>query len=209
VVSAPRFIGGRFGFSEEDQRSDRANIHSVNNDLVTFVNSPDGEVRGLEFELRENLGNLWKPLEDFSVGFNAAYIQSEVDLTDDQLAAREYWGETGTSRPLYDQPQYVINGDITWDYKRSGTRLTVSGGVVGRRLVLVGLAEPDDFEEAAPQLDIFLTQKLGNHWKVKFSAKNLLNPAYEVTQEWPAAGKLPVESYTRGMTFGMSLGCVF
>jgi outer membrane receptor protein involved in Fe transport len=183
---------------------------SVNNDLVTFVNSPSADVQGLEFELRESLGNLWKPLEDFSVGFNAAYIQSEVPLTSDQRSQRgDNWGDTATTRSLYDQPEYVINGDITWDFKRTGTRLTVSGGAVGRRLVLAGLAEPDDFEEPTPQLDIFLTQQLGKNWKLKFSARNLLDPAYQITQEWPRGGQLPVESFTRGMTFGLSLGYAF
>jgi outer membrane receptor protein involved in Fe transport len=110
---------------------------------------------------------------------------------------------------MYDQPEYVINGDFTWDIKRTGTRITVSGGVVGRRLVVVGLAEPDDFEEPTPQLDVFVTQQLGKNWKLKFSARNLFDPTYEITQEWPSGGRLPVESYTRGMTFGMSLGCAF
>jgi outer membrane receptor protein involved in Fe transport len=181
----------------------------VNNDLVTFVNSPDADVRGVEFELREELGNLWKPLSEFSIGFNAAYIQSEVKLTDVQRDTRSaMWGDDEEFRPLYDQPEYVLNGDITWDHKDTGTRLTVSGGVVGRRLVLVGLGEPDDYEEPAPQLDIFLTQKIGKNWKLKFSAKNLLDPVYEVTQEW-STGSLPVESYSKGMTFGLSLGCTF
>jgi len=183
---------------------------SVNNDLVTFANSPDGDVRGLEFELRENLGNLWKPLEPFSLGFSAAYIESEVDLTEEQFIERNRQPvSTDKTRPLFDQPEYVINGDITWDYKPSGTRITVSGGVVGRRLVVVGLAEPDDFEEPTPQLDVFVSQQLGKHWKLKLSAKNLLNPVYETTQDWPDYGKLRVESYTKGMTFGVSLGCSF
>lgn len=183
---------------------------SVNNDLVTFTNSPDADVYGVEFEVRENLGNLWKPLEPFSLGFSAAFIESEVDYTSEQLEERERQGlGRETTRPMFDQPEYVLSGDITWDYKPTGTRLTVSGGVVGRRLTVVGLAEPDEYEEPAPQLDIFLTQQLGEHWKLKFSAKNLLDPVYEVTQDWPAYGSLRVESYTKGITFGLSLGCTF
>jgi outer membrane receptor protein involved in Fe transport len=181
----------------------------VNNELVTFTNSPDADVRGVEFELRENLGNLWKPLEPFSIGFSAAYIESEVDLDPIQREKRfAVWADTEKTRPLYDQPEYVLNGDITWDYKPFGTRVTLSGGVVGRRLTLVGLGEPDDYEEPTPQLDVFVSQQIGKHWKLKLSAKNLLDPVYETTQEWPT-GKLRVESYTKGMTFGMSLGCSF
>ena len=80
---------------------------------------------------------------------------------------------------------------------------------MGQRLVVVGLARPDEYEEPAPQLDVFVSQKLGKHWKIKFSAKNLLNPAYEVTQDWGATGVTTIESYTKGMTFGLSLACEF
>jgi hypothetical protein len=103
----------------------------------------------------------------------------------------------------------VFNTDLTWDHKATGTTFTISGGVVGRRLIVVGLARPDEYEEPAPQLDVFLSQKLGEHWKLKLSAKNLLDPAFEVKQDWGATGSTTVKSYTKGMTFGVSLGCEF
>lgn len=181
----------------------------ANNKLITFDNFEKADVQGVEFEIRENLGSWWETLREFSLGFNAACIQSEVPLTEDQKAIRgSTWGDTADTRPLYDQPEYVINGDITWEHIVTGTRVTLSGGAVGRRLVLVGLAEPDDFEEPAPQLDFFIAQRIGKHWKAKFSAKNLLNPVYEVTQAWRGQS-IPVERYTKGMTFGLSMGCEF
>lgn len=197
------------GFMKEITGPIEKTASGTDNINTTFANFPSADVRGVELEFRENLGAWWKPLAELTLGFNGAYIQSEVPLTADQRFTRgQVWGDTAATRPLFDQPEYIMNGDITWDHKSIGTRLTVSGGVVGRRLVLVGLAEPDDFEEPAPQLDVFLTQKLGKHWQMKFSAKNLLDPVYEVSQEWPA-GRLPVETYTKGMTFGLSLGCEF
>ena len=144
------------------------------------------------------------------MGCNYAYIESEVPLTKNQLDNRSLlYGETATSRPLYDQPEYVLNADLTWDHAATGTTFTISGGVVGRRLVVVGLARPDEYEEPAPQLDIFVSQKLGKNWKLKFSAKNLLDPEFETTQNWGATGTTVIKSYTKGMTFGLSLGCEF
>jgi len=179
------------------------------NSVVTFFNYDQADVMGIEGEIRKNLGTVWKPLEELTIGFNAAYIQSEVPLTFDQKRNRELFGDTATSRPLYDQPEYVINGDVTWTHKATGTSATLSGSVVGRRLVLVGLMRPDDYEEPAPQLDFFLSQKIGKHWSLKFSAKNLLNPVYETTQTWPGGGPLPIRTYTKGMVFGLQLGCEF
>ena len=175
------------------------------NSVITYLNYDDADVMGIEGEIRKNLGNIWEPLSDFTIGFNAAYIKSEVALTADQQFNRGLSGIHDTTRPLYDQPEYVLNGDITWDHKPTGTAITLSGGVVGRRLILVGLAKPDDYEEPAPQLDFFISQRFGKHWKARFSAKNLLDPVYEVTQTWPDIGPLPIRTYDKGMSFGLSL----
>ena len=177
----------------------------INNDFIFYNNYEKADVQGIELELRKNLGHFWEPLDELTLGFNYACIQSDVPLTPGQRSNRRtFFDDTAEERPLYDQPEYVISGDLTWDHKASGTTITVAGGVVGRRLVLVGLGTPDEFEEPSPQLDFFLAQKLGKHWKAKFSAKNLLNPMYDVTQDWPA-GRLPIKSYTKGMTLGLSL----
>jgi len=164
----------------------------------------------VEVEIRENLGSWWSPLKEFSLGFNAAYIKSKVALTAQQQDIRgDLWLDDAGTRPLFDQPEFVINGDLTWEHATSGTSVTLSGAVVGRRLVLVGLATPDEYEEPAPQLDVFISQKLGKHWKAKLFAKNLLDPTYDVTQEWPGYGKLVIESYTKGITLGLSVSCEF
>jgi outer membrane receptor protein involved in Fe transport len=178
---------------------------TTDNSVITYFNYDEADVMGVEGEIRKNLGHFWDALAEFTVGFNAAYIESEVALTREQRLNRAISGITDTTRPLFDQPEYVLNGDITWDHKASGTAITLSGGVVGRRLVLVGLAKPDDYEEPSPQLDFFISQKFGKHWKAKFSAKNLLDPVYEVTQTWPQAGTLPIRTYSKGMTFGLSV----
>jgi len=181
-----------------------------NNDRITFLNYSEAEVLGVEFEARMKLDRFWQSLQEVSIGFNYTYIESEVPLTSNQQNNRNLlYGETSTTRPLYDQPDYVMNADLTWDHPATGTTFTISGGVVGRRLVVVGLARPDEYEEAAPQLDVFVSQKLGPDWKLKFSAKNLLDPAFETSQDWGATGTTVIKSYTKGITFGISLGCEF
>jgi outer membrane receptor protein involved in Fe transport len=185
-------------------------LSAINANDVVYINSEEAEVFGVEAEFRTSLGNFWKPLSKFTMGFNAAYIVSEVPISDfDRSQRMGNFLESGSSRPLYDQPEFVLNGDLTWDNKTTGTTITLSGGVVGRRLVVYGLTTPDEYEEPSPQLDFFLTQNIGKHWKLKFSARNLLNPAYEVSQTAPATGHVIIESYKKGITFGISLGCEF
>jgi outer membrane receptor protein involved in Fe transport len=178
-------------------------------DNLEYRNSNDADVYGVEAEFRKRLDNIWAPLAEFSLGGNVAFIKSEVAITGNDRLQRGFYGETSTLRPLYDQPEYVVNGDLTWEHAATGTSLTVAGGVVGRRLVLYGLSKPDEYEEPAPQLDVFLSQKLGKSWKLKFSAKNLLDPKFEVGQDMPNAGYQVRKSYTKGITYGLSLGCEF
>jgi outer membrane receptor protein involved in Fe transport len=180
-----------------------------NRETVTYRNSPDAEVQGVEAEWRMNLDLVSQSLNEFTIGANAAYIQSTVPLTPAERINRSLFGDTATSRPLYDQPQYLFNGDLTWERKSWGTMLNLSAGLVGRRLVVAGVRTPDEFEEPAPQLDVTFSQKLGRHWRLKFSARNLLDPPFEKIQEHPSLGPVTIASYTKGMTFGVSLGCEF
>lgn len=175
-------------------------------DLYQYTNYSAGTVQGVEFELRENLGNWWAPLRRFNLGFNAALIKSEVELLSFEQTVRANYGETSQTRSLYDQPDYILNADLTWVQPEWGTTLTVSGGVVGERLIAVGTFAPDEFLKPAPSLDVFVTQNLGRRWKLRASAKNLLDPEFEVAQKWPTAGPLVRTSFTKGMEFGLSLG---
>ena len=185
-------------------------LTAVNANDVTYINSEKAEVYGVETEFRTRLDKLGEALDEFTLGFNAAYIVSDVPISSFDKSQRfGNYGDTSTSRPLYDQPELVLNADLTWDHEASGTALTVSGGVVGRRLVVYGITTADEYEEPAPQLDVFLTQKLGKHWKLKFSAKNLLNPAFEVSQTSPQTGNVILKGHTKGTTLGLSVGYDF
>ncbi len=181
----------------------------VDSDFIFYNNYDKADVMGVEVELRKNLGTLWSSLDEFTMGVSYAYIKSKVPRTREQLINQNiYVGNSTPNRPLYDQPAFIVNGDLSWDHPASGTSININGGVVGRRLVLVGLGSPDEYEDPAPQLDIGISQKLGRYWKVKFSAKNLLDPVYQVSQDF-VVGTRPIKSYKKGMTFGLSAGFDF
>jgi TonB-dependent receptor len=182
---------------------------TIDDTQISYDNFDEADVLGFEGEVRMGLDRLWQPLKPFTVGFNAAYIESEVPLTEIQKINRQVFGDTSTKRPLYNQPEYILNGDLTWELEATRTTVTLSGGVVGESLVLVGLARPDKFLQPAPELNLFVRQKLGKNWDVRLTARNLLNPKYQVAQTWPSGDKVVLESYTKGITFGISVGCEF
>lgn len=181
----------------------------LDNTQITYENFDHADVFGFEGEIRVKPDRLTPQLAPFSIGLNGAYIWSEVPLTGQQMINRAKYGDSSTTRPLYNQPDYIFNLDLTWDLERTGTTVTLSGSMVGRSLVLVGLAKPDEFVQTGAELNFFIRQRLGKNWDVRFTAKNLLNPAYEVVQTWPEAGEVTLQSYTKGITFGLSAGCEF
>jgi TonB-dependent receptor len=194
------------GFLKKIDRAIELSARQRDNSQITYFNYDQADVMGIEVELRKELpGLLGRGLDQFAIGLNYAVIKGVVDLTDEQKRNRSGYGDTTVDRPLYDQPEFVLNGDLTWDNFITGTSITLNGGLTGRRLVLVGLATPDEYEEPAPFLDVSVTQKLGRRWKAKVTAKNLLNPLFETTQTWPTVGRVPIKSSRKGMSFGISL----
>ncbi len=183
-------------------------IWTASSDFVTFLNTPEATVWGIEFEARQNLAFIEPNLKPFSLGLNAAYISTQVpiqpEIQDMKFMATGEWVE---ERPLYDQSPYIINADLSYDNERSGTTVTLAAYYAAERLALVVNNGWDVYEQAAPSLDLIVSQRLGRGWKAKFTARNLLNP--DILQSYAVSGPTDREfiysSYTRGTTFNLSL----
>lgn len=182
---------------------------TVDGEIVSFSNRSEAEVRGIEIEARHGLGFLSDHLEGISVGMNASYIQSAVQLTPAEISNRtSFLGDASETRPLFDQSPYIANADITWEQKRWGTTVTAVASVFGPRITIAGLATPDVYEQPAPQLDFVVTQRIGEHFKLRFTARNVLNPQFDRTYGESADSPI-FQTFRRGMAFGLSVGYEF
>lgn len=146
--------------------------------IVTFVNVPTADLYGVEAEARTKLDFFHEALEQWSFGVNYSWIQSEVPLSPAEVINDPL--ETNP-RPLYDQSPWVLNADVTWEHKSWGTTATLAFNQAGERLYLVDRGGPDVYEHPPPVLDLIISQKLSDHWRLRFTAKNLLNPEYRRT----------------------------
>jgi hypothetical protein len=145
--------------------------------IVTFENRTEAQLYGVEFEANSKLDFIDDSLEEFLVGFNFAFIQSEVELTATEYAnERVLFPNVSKTRPLYDQSPWIVNYDLTYDRKASGTTATISLGAAGPYIYIVDRAGPDVYEFPPIQLNFVLTQRLAEHWKMRLTARNLLNP---------------------------------
>ena len=73
------------------------------------VNYPTGELRGAEFEVRQDLGHFWDEADGLRVGFNATVIHSKVDLPQDVADDFAGLGFPITSRDLTNAPEHLYN----------------------------------------------------------------------------------------------------
>jgi outer membrane receptor protein involved in Fe transport len=182
---------------------------TVDGEIVSFSNRGEAEVRGVEVEARHGLGFLSDHLEGISLGMNASYIRSKVQLTEAEISNRtSFLGDSSETRPLFDQSPYIFNADVTWEVKRWGTSFTAVASVFGPRITIAGLATPDIYEQPAPQLDFIVSQRIGEHFKLRFTARNVLDPTFQRTYGKDAASPV-FQDFKRGMAFGLSLGYEF
>jgi TonB-dependent receptor len=181
---------------------------TIDADIISFDNRPTAEVLGVEFEARKSLDFLDARLKYFSLGGNLSLIQSETELTPEELAAKApRVPGTSATRPLYDQSPYILNLDFSYDNPRWGTSASVVFNVAGPRITIASLNTEDVYEQPAPLLDFVFSQRLGRHATFKFTARNLLDP--EIQRTYGKSGDFLYSSYKRGMTFGFSLGYDF
>ena len=176
------------------------------NGAQTFRNVERANVYGLELEGRSRLDRIHRALSDFSVGFNASFVRSEVNIDSLELAIRrESRPETGDTRDLQGQSPYLINADLSYENYERGTTAGLFFNVYGDRLSRVSFgATPDVYEQTTPQLDFTFAQRVFDQWTIKFSAKNLLDADYEEAYEFNDR-EFTYRSYERGRSFSLGI----
>ncbi|MFO1497961.1 MAG: TonB-dependent receptor [Verrucomicrobiota bacterium] len=180
----------------------------VDAEQISFINRPSANLVGLEFEARKNLDFLGPPMKDFSLGGNLSLVQSEVELTPEELFnKRNYLPGTKSTRPLYDQSPYILNLDLSYNNTRSGTTASIIFNLAGPRVSIASLNSDDVYEQPAPSVDFVFSQRIRQNLKVKFAARNLLDPLIERT--YGEKGGPLYSSYTKGRVFGLSLNYDF
>lgn len=181
------------------------------------VNYPTGRLSGFEFEGRQSLGRFWQALEGLSVGANATFIDSSVDLPDFEVDAFAAYGYDLTSRDATNAPEHLFNLYLTYDIPATGTLLGLFYTVRGDTLVAGdGLADnglnyiPAVYQEQFDTLNFSVAQQLSQHFRLQFRARNLTNPSInEVFRSDFIEGERLNTSFTRGVEYSLSISANF
>lgn len=177
-----------------------------NNNNVKYKNVDKASVYGIEFEARENLGTLLPSLGNFNIEGNLALINSEVALSEFELNNRRYFDSAASdTRPLQGQSKYIVNLNLNYNNFRSGTDITLLYNIFGERLTEVSEGgTPDVYEQARPDLDLNLSQRIFSGLRFKASVKNILDNDVEKVIHFKGNDYI-VAKYSRGISFSVGL----
>ncbi len=181
---------------------------------TTPINYPEGQLTGWEFEVRQDLGEYWKPLAGLSIGGNATFIESEVRLPKFE---QEQFMDPNINAPIetrdmLNAPEHLYNLFVTYNIPDTGTKIGLFYTVRGDTLIAGPGVKDENFIPAVYEteygtLNFTVSQALGEHWKIKFSAKNLLDPKIQTVYRSEYITEDVVKtSYQKGMSFSLSIG---
>ncbi len=163
--------------------------------LLQPFNSDEGRNLGVELEARTALGRAWSRLKGLSIGSNASIISSDVRLP------RQSSILGSTHHPLQGQANYLINGALNYSSRSGISDVSIMMSATGKRLYALGSTPlPDIYEQPVSSLDATLNWRAYAGSRVKFSARNLLDPRIRQLQ----AGQ-EVSAYRRGRTYSLVL----
>lgn len=146
--------------------------------LLTLQNADTAEVYGFEIEALKNLDFISPELENFYIGGNYTWSESEIELKPENLQT-----QTTNFRPLQGHSKYIVNAQVGYDNPANGITATLLYNTVGKRITEVGsLGAPDKYEQPVDQLDFVFRYKFKDHFIVSFNARNLLDDKIVVTQ---------------------------
>lgn len=185
--------------------------------FTTAENYPKGELRGYEFEVRQDLGRFYSPLNGLAVGGNATLIHSEVTLPDEDAAE---FLKPGIEAPHFKReatgaPEHLYNTYLTYDVDLTKTQFGLFWTVTGDTLVAGAgpdkdLLVPNVYAKEYGTINFSLTQKLGDYIKLKFQAKNINNPEIKtVYRSNYLPGEKTKTSYTKGIDYSIQLSVGF
>lgn len=220
-TSKEMFAIGIFGKSIKNPIERTFIANAANSTITTYLNSDKANLFGLEAEFILDLGRINKNLSDFSWGFNTSIMTTHVDVkstTTNPDGSVTNSIETHKSRELQGASKWLVNSDLKYQFKFSETwsnTISLVYSVFGKRIYAVGTGGLDHiYELPVSQLDFVWSSKLSEHFDLKFTADNLLNPdrKFELGKDGTspiAEDSNLISNYKKGVGFSLNLSYTF
>ena len=194
--------------------------------ITTFLNSKSVNLFGAEAEFLIGLERIDQHLSAFSWGLNATLMSTKVTINptyesideDGKITQDLPSIETHQSRSLQGASNWLVNSDLKYEFNFSkdwSNTLSLVYGVFGKRIYAIGTNDHDHtYELPVQQLDLVWGSKVSEHFDVKLTVDNLINPERKLEFGNDANIKvdeqsLIANSYKKGVGFTMKLGYTF
>ncbi len=172
---------------------ERIYLGSSGTRIISYVNARGASNRGIEVELRKQLGAVSGLLRNVALFTNATVMKSTIAIDPDAGSI------TNASRRMVGQAPYVVNAGLTWTHPSADASATVLFNRVGSRITEAGeLPLPDVIEQARSVLDVSLRFPIAGALDGRVDARNLLDAPYLTTQ-----GDVTRERYRAGRVFAV------
>ncbi|MEP4531807.1 MAG: TonB-dependent receptor [Cyclobacteriaceae bacterium] len=175
-------------------------------------NVGDGQMVGVEIELRKSLGFVASSLEYFSVSGNFTFVKSQIDMTVTEFNSRKNYEKEGqnikNTRQMAGQAPYILNGGLSYDNPKYGLDAGFFYNVKGPTLTIVGGGLfPDVYTEPFHSLNFNFNKSFGadRNSSLTVGVNNILN---DVRQEVYTGFRAEDQNFTRfnpGTSFSVGL----
>ena len=176
-------------------------IEQVNSNIgFTWTNAEKSRVLGIELEGKMKIT---KRLEFRA---NVSFVDSRSEIIEKQLSVSNgirTWYPTDTvTRKMFGQAPFVINGILSYSLDSIGLVTTLSYNVQGARLVLTSTdGAPDVYEMPRHLLDFKVSKKIGKHFNVSLTVRDILNSPIKRSYKYDEGYLLDFDSYRYGTNF--------
>ena len=196
-------------------------------DNITYRNSGDAAVYGLEFEIRKNLGNTLDStfISRFSVGANFTLVRSQVDLksvivdqstgqTEYELRLANLRGDETLSdtRPMAGQSPYAANFTLSYEEPKTNTNVSVAYNVQGEQLSIIASGRvPDVYTIPFHSLNFNAYRNFGKNKKsrITIGVNNILDDDRTLVYRSHGTDDLVFTSFKPGVGFSLKYGYTF
>ncbi|MFN0031473.1 MAG: carboxypeptidase regulatory-like domain-containing protein [Flavobacteriales bacterium] len=135
---------------------------------------------GAEIDIRKSFRECkYSGLQNFSVVANASLIESEIQLTKEDL-------ETGlnTKRAMMGQSPYIVNAGVYYQNDSIGLQISAMYNVIGPRISIVGIpGNPEVYEMQRHLIDISITKTICENFSLRAGVQDLLNQDFIFLQD--------------------------
>jgi len=181
-------------------------IELINGGGISWQNVDNSYLYGIELEGKKKITTKLDFRANITlVKSQTKYVRTRLEIDG---GVKNYIPLDEVTRTMYGQSPYVINAILNFTADSIGFNATVSYNVQGARLVIVSEIPqlPDIYELPRNTIDVKVSKKLGKHFIVAFTIKDLLNtPVRRSFKTEEDEFSKDYDKFRYGSSYGLSL----